>query len=255
MRENFHSTPVPSFGGNFQGTDIKKEHDNFPEMRNAPMGPRGALWYGLRRIAETGSMAKMRAVDAAVLCWRARNHGTRSACRGPPSIRSTRRWRKNGSIRHILARHVEGASNMADGYSRAKPGNIGVASAPPAGRHRHDHRHLHRGGGLDPHSLHHRPGRAGETPQGRLPGEIDIEKVAGTVAKWAVTVREPAQVAMAFQQAFHVMRSGRPRPVLIDLPFDVQMGEVEFEHRHLRSRCRSNKPPFRAARRNARWRC
>jgi tartronate-semialdehyde synthase len=36
-------------------------------------------------------------------------------------------------------------------------------------------------------------------------------------------------VPRAFQQAFHLMRSGRPGPVLIDLPFDVQMGEVEFD--------------------------
>ena len=33
----------------------------------------------------------------------------------------------------------------------------------------------------------------------------------------------------AFQQAFHLMRSGRPGPVLIDLPFDVQMAEIEFD--------------------------
>ena len=32
-----------------------------------------------------------------------------------------------------------------------------------------------------------------------------------------------------FQQAFHLMRSGRPGPVLIDLPFDVQMVEIEFD--------------------------
>jgi len=49
------------------------------------------------------------------------------------------------------------------------------------------------------------------------------------VTKWAVTVREPALVPRVLQQAFHVMRSGRPGPVLVDLPFDVQMGEIEFD--------------------------
>ena len=34
---------------------------------------------------------------------------------------------------------------------------------------------------------------------------------------------------MVFQQAFHVMRSGRPGPVLIDLPIDVQLAEIEFD--------------------------
>ncbi len=45
----------------------------------------------------------------------------------------------------------------------------------------------------------------------------------------SLTVMEPAQVPGAFQQAFHLMRSGRPGPVLIDLPFDVQMAEIEFD--------------------------
>jgi tartronate-semialdehyde synthase len=42
-------------------------------------------------------------------------------------------------------------------------------------------------------------------------------------------VREPALVPRVFQQAFHLMRSGRPGPVLIDLPIDVQMAEIEFD--------------------------
>ena len=44
-----------------------------------------------------------------------------------------------------------------------------------------------------------------------------------------MTVREPGQVSHTFQQAFHIMRSGRPGPVLIDLPFDVQVAEIEFD--------------------------
>ena len=58
---------------------------------------------------------------------------------------------------------------------------------------------------------------------------MDIESIVKPVTKWSVTVREPAQVPRAFQQAFHLMRSGRPGPVLIDLPFDVQMAEIEFD--------------------------
>ena len=49
------------------------------------------------------------------------------------------------------------------------------------------------------------------------------------MTKWAVTVREPGLVPRVFQQAFHVMRSGRPGPVLIDLPIDVQTAEIEFD--------------------------
>ena len=73
----------------------------------------------------------------------------------------------------------------------------------------------------------------GQAPRARLYKEdfqaVDIESIAKPVTKWAVTVREPALVPFVFQQAFHIMRSGRPGPVLIDLPFDVQMAEIEFD--------------------------
>jgi tartronate-semialdehyde synthase len=58
---------------------------------------------------------------------------------------------------------------------------------------------------------------------------VDIASIARPVAKMAVTVLEAAQVPGVFQQAFHLMRSGRPGPVLIDLPFDVQMTEINFD--------------------------
>jgi tartronate-semialdehyde synthase len=58
---------------------------------------------------------------------------------------------------------------------------------------------------------------------------VDIESISKPVTKWSVTVREPGQVPQVFQQAFHLMRSGRPGPVLIDLPFDVQMAQIEFD--------------------------
>src|SRR4029079_16487508 len=58
---------------------------------------------------------------------------------------------------------------------------------------------------------------------------IDIASIAAPVTKWATTVLEPGQVPRAFQQAFHVMRSGRPGPVLIDLPIDVQTAEIEYD--------------------------
>jgi tartronate-semialdehyde synthase len=58
---------------------------------------------------------------------------------------------------------------------------------------------------------------------------VDIASIAAPVTKMAMTVLEPGQVPGAFQQAFHLMRSGRPGPVLIDLPFDVQMAEIEFD--------------------------
>src|SRR5438094_6898457 len=137
--------------------------------------------------------------------------------------------KKQGSIKHILARHVEGASHMAEGYTRAKAGNIGVCigTSGPAGTDMITGLYSAWADSIPILCI------TGQAPRARLYKEdfqaVDIESIAKPVTKWAVTVREPAQVPRAFQQAFHLMRSGRPGPVLIDLPFDVQMAEIEFD--------------------------
>ena len=147
----------------------------------------------------------------------------------PPSIPLYSALKARGSIAHVLARHVEGASHMAEGYTRAVAGNIGVCigTSGPAGTDMIT--------GLYSASADSIPILCitGQAPRARLYKEdfqaVDIEAIAKPVTKWAVTVREPAQVPQAFQQAFHLMRSGRPGPVLIDLPFDVQVAEIEFD--------------------------
>ncbi len=137
--------------------------------------------------------------------------------------------RSTGGIKHILARHVEGASHMAEGYTRATAGNIGVCigTSGPAGTDMIT--------GLYSASADSIPILCvtGQAPRARLHKEdfqaVDIASIAKTLTKMAVTVMEPAQVPGAFQQAFHLMRSGRPGPVLIDLPFDVQTADIEFD--------------------------
>ena len=73
----------------------------------------------------------------------------------------------------------------------------------------------------------------GQAPVGKLHKEdfqaVDIAAIAAPVTKLAETVMEPAQLPGAFQRAFHVMRSGRPGPLLLDLPIDVQLAEIEFD--------------------------
>jgi tartronate-semialdehyde synthase len=137
--------------------------------------------------------------------------------------------RKQGTIGHILARHVEGASHMAEGYTRAAPGNIGVCigTSGPAGTDMITGLYSAQADSIPILCI------TGQAPRARLYKEdfqaVDIESIAKPVTKWAVTVREPAQVPGAFQHAFHLMRSGRPGPVLIDLPVDVQLAEIEFD--------------------------
>src|ERR1700674_3341122 len=174
-------------------------------------------------------MAKMRAIDAAVRILEKEGvvcaFGVPGAAINPLYSALQRR----GSIKHILARHVEGASHMAEGYTRAKAGNIGVCigTSGPAGTDMITGLYFAQGDSIPILCI------TGQAPRARLYKEdfqaVDIESISKPVTKWSVTVREPAQVPRAFQQAFHLMRSGRPGPVLIDLPFDVQMGEFEFD--------------------------
>src|SRR3712207_9354439 len=53
--------------------------------------------------------------------------------------------------------------------------------------------------------------------------------MAKPVAKWAVQVKEPAQLVWTFREAFRIAQEGRPGPVLIDLPLDVQKSGLEVD--------------------------
>ncbi len=174
-------------------------------------------------------MPRMRAIDAAVHVLE--REGVTAAF-GVPGAAINPLYsalKARGSIAHVLARHVEGASHMAEGYTRAVAGNIGVCigTSGPAGTDMITGLYSAQADSIPILCI------TGQAPRARLYKEdfqaVDIESIAKPVTKWAVTVREPAQVPRAFQQAFHLMRSGRPGPVLIDLPFDVQMAEIEFD--------------------------
>jgi tartronate-semialdehyde synthase len=174
-------------------------------------------------------MAKMRAVDAAVRVLEREGITVAFGVPGAAINPFYAALKARGSIRHILARHVEGASHMADGYSRTKNGNIGVCigTSGPAGTDMITGLYAAQADSIPILCI------TGQAPRSRLYKEdfqaVDIETISKPVTKWSVCVREPALVPMVFQQAFHIMRSGRPGPVLIDMPIDVQMAEIEFD--------------------------
>ena len=174
-------------------------------------------------------MAKMRAIDAAIEVLKLEGVSETFGVPGAAINPFYSAMKKSGGINHTLARHVEGASHMAEGYTRSEAGNIGVCigTSGPAGTDMITGLYSAIGDSIPILCI------TGQAPRARLYKEdfqaVDIESIAKPVTKWAVTVREPALVPRVFQQAFHIMRSGRPGPVLIDLPFDVQMGEIEFD--------------------------
>ncbi|PBC86762.1 tartronate-semialdehyde synthase [Streptomyces sp. 2224.1] len=134
-----------------------------------------------------------------------------------------------GGIDHTLARHVEGASHMAEGYTRTHPGNIGVCigTSGPAGTDMITGLYSATGDSIPILCI------TGQAPTAVIQKEdfqaVDIAAIAAPVTKAATTVMAAAQVPGVFQQAFHLMRSGRPGPVLIDLPVDVQLTEIDFD--------------------------
>ncbi|MER5552466.1 glyoxylate carboligase [Streptomyces sp. NPDC002793] len=135
----------------------------------------------------------------------------------------------SGGVQHTLARHVEGASHMAEGYTRAAAGNIGVCigTSGPAGTDMITGLYSAVADSIPILCI------TGQAPTAVLHKEdfqaVDIASIAAPVTKAATTVLEAAQVPGVFQQAFHLMRTGRPGPVLIDLPIDVQLTEIEFD--------------------------
>lgn len=174
-------------------------------------------------------MAKMTAAEAAIHVLKKEGVEVAFGVPGAAINPFYAAMRQVGGIDHVLARHVEGASHMAEGYTRTTAGNIGVCigTSGPAGTDMIT--------GLYSASADSIPILCitGQAPRSKLHKEdfqaVDIQAIAGPVTKWAITVLEPAQVPRAFQQAFQLMRSSRPGPVLIDLPIDVQMSEIEFD--------------------------
>jgi tartronate-semialdehyde synthase len=176
----------------------------------------------------------MRAVDAAVAILRREGVDTVFGLPGAAinpfyAALRTVSTDPDRAIRHVLARHVEGASHMAEGYTRAAAGNIGVCvgTSGPAGTDMITGLYSAWADSIPILAI------TGQAPVARLHKEdfqaVDIAAIAAPVTKWAVTVLEPGQVPGAFAQAFHLMRSGRPGPVLLDLPIDVQLAEIEFD--------------------------
>ena len=174
-------------------------------------------------------MTRMRAVDAIVQILIKEGATEAFGLPGAAINPLYSAMRQNGGIRHTLARHVEGASHMADGYSRTGDGRIGVClgTSGPAGTDMITGLYAAIADSIPMLCI------TGQAPVAKLDKEdfqaVDIASIAKPVTKFAKTVLEAGQIPGAFQTAFQVMRQGRPGPVLIDLPFDVQMTEIEFD--------------------------
>jgi tartronate-semialdehyde synthase len=131
-------------------------------------------------------------------------------------------------IKHYLARHEEGAVHAADGYFRAC-GQMALAictSGPGA---------TNFVTGLYTAQIDSIPLIAitGQNVRAQLGKEafqcVDIAEIARPVCKATWIITEPHQVPTTMREAFRVAREGRPGPVLIDLPLDVQLADIPYD--------------------------
>jgi acetolactate synthase-1/2/3 large subunit len=133
----------------------------------------------------------------------------------------------NSPIKLVLVRHEQGATHMADGYARAtgKPGVVLVTSGPGA---------TNTVTGLLTAHMDSAPVIviAGQTITESLGKdafqEADVTGITYPVVKHSAMIRDPADIPRTVREAFYIATSGRPGPVLIDVPKDVSQGPAGF---------------------------
>ncbi|HEY0264613.1 MAG TPA: biosynthetic-type acetolactate synthase large subunit [Granulicella sp.] len=136
--------------------------------------------------------------------------------------------RKFPTIHHVLVRHEQGASHMADGYARAS-GKVGVcmATSGPGATNLVT--------GLATAMLDSIPmvaitGQVGSKVLGSDAfQEVDITGITLPVTKHNVLVTKPEDIAPALREAFQIAQSGRPGPVLVDITKDAQQLTAPFD--------------------------
>jgi acetolactate synthase-1/2/3 large subunit len=133
------------------------------------------------------------------------------------------------SLRHILARHEQGAGHMAEGYAQAT-GKVGVVivTSGPGGTNLVT--------ALADAHMDSVPIVAitGQVARAAVGGdafqEADITGITMPVTKHNELVHDPDRIPGAIKEAFHIASTGRPGPVLIDLPKDVLNAEVDYRY-------------------------
>ena len=133
----------------------------------------------------------------------------------------------DADIRFILTRHEQGAAHAADGYARAT-GKVGVCLATSG-----------------PGATNLTTGVANaymdSIPMVALTGQVktlligndafqeaDITGITRPITKHNYLVKDAKDLARIIREAFHIASTGRPGPVLIDIPVDVQQKDIEF---------------------------
>ncbi|MGA1264386.1 MAG: biosynthetic-type acetolactate synthase large subunit [Prochlorothrix sp.] len=178
------------------------------------------------------SITKQRATGAYALIDSLTRHGVRHIFGYPggailPIYDALYLAEAEGQLQHILVRHEQGASHAADAYARAT-GKVGVCfgtSGPGA---------TNLVTGIATAQMDSIPMVVvtGQVPRAAIGTdafqETDIYGITLPVVKHSYVVRDPRDMARIVAEAFHIASTGRPGPVLIDIPKDVGLEEFDY---------------------------
>jgi acetolactate synthase I/II/III large subunit len=169
----------------------------------------------------------MRAVDALMECLKAEGVDVVFGLPGGANLPTYDAF-VNGGIRHILVRHEAGGGHAAEGYAKAT-GKVGVAFATS-------------GPGATNLLTPITDAMMDSVPVVFITGQVRTE-LLGTdgfqeadtlgftmpVVKHSFMIQHPQELPRAIHEAFYIARSGRPGPVLVDIPQDLSRAEIDYE--------------------------
>ncbi len=151
-------------------------------------------------------------------------------------------------ITHILVRHEQGAAHAADGYARTsgKPGVVLVTSGPGI---------TNAVTGIATANMDSIPMVviSGQVPSPLIGNdafqEVDAVGITRSCVKHNFLIKDISEVAITVKKAFHIATTGRPGPVVIDIPKDVTINQMELEEYPETIEMRSYKPTTKASNR------
>ncbi|MBV9214489.1 MAG: biosynthetic-type acetolactate synthase large subunit [Actinobacteria bacterium] len=169
----------------------------------------------------------MRAVDAIMECLKAEGVDTVFGIPGGANL-PTYDALYDGGIRHVLCRHEQGAGHAAEGYAKAS-GKVGVALATS-------------GPGATNLVTPIADAVMDSVPTVFITGQVRTELI-GTdgfqeadttgitmpIVKHSLMIQDPREIPAAIHEAFHIARTGRPGPVLVDVPQDLSRADIRYE--------------------------
>jgi acetolactate synthase-1/2/3 large subunit len=169
----------------------------------------------------------VRAVDAIMECLKAEGVDTVFGIPGGANL-PTYDALYDAGIRHILCRHEQGAGHAAEGYAKAS-GKVGVALATS-------------GPGATNLVTAIADAVMDSVPTVFITGQVrtdligtdgfqeaDVTGITMPIVKHSLMIQDPRDIPMAIHEAFHIARTGRPGPVLIDVPQDLSRADIVYE--------------------------